>query len=96
MGVSLPLTEVATPSRAEAAVSEVEIPQYRRGAILAVWAAAVVRSVVGPRDSRVDDMSWTARPVRALRSTWGWSVRPEGQIEASGSAGCARGGGRGG
>lgn len=40
MDVSLPLAEGATPVRASAAVSRVEIPQYRRRAILAVWAAA--------------------------------------------------------
>jgi len=42
MDVSLPLTEGATPSRADAAVSKVEIPQYRRRAIFAVWAAAAL------------------------------------------------------
>jgi hypothetical protein len=31
--VSYPLTEAATPSRADAAVSNVKIPQYRRRAI---------------------------------------------------------------
>ena len=41
MDVSLPLTEPAL-SRADAAVSKVEIPQYRRRAILAVWAAAAL------------------------------------------------------
>jgi membrane protease YdiL (CAAX protease family) len=40
MDVSLPLT--ATQPRREAAVSGVEIPQYRRRAIFAVWAAAAV------------------------------------------------------
>ena len=42
MDVSLPLTQGATPSRADAAVSKVEIPQYRRRAIFAVWAAAAL------------------------------------------------------
>jgi CAAX protease family protein len=42
MDVSLPLTEEAVPSRADAAASEVEIPQYRRRAIVAVWAAAAL------------------------------------------------------
>jgi membrane protease YdiL (CAAX protease family) len=42
MDVSLPLTEGVTPSRADAAVSKVEIPQYRRRTILAVWAAAAL------------------------------------------------------
>jgi membrane protease YdiL (CAAX protease family) len=40
MDVSLPLT--GTHSRADAAVSTVEIPQYRRRAIFAVWAAAAL------------------------------------------------------
>jgi membrane protease YdiL (CAAX protease family) len=42
MDVSLPLTEGVTPSRPDAAHSKVEIPQYRRRAILAVWAAAAL------------------------------------------------------
>ena len=42
MDGSLPLTEGATPSRADAVVSTVEIPQYRRRAIVAVWAAAAL------------------------------------------------------
>ena len=39
---SHPLTEGATPGPTDAAVSKVEIPQYRRRAILAVWAAAAL------------------------------------------------------
>jgi CAAX protease family protein len=39
---SLPVTEGASPSRADAAVSEVEIPQYRLRGIFAVWAAAAL------------------------------------------------------
>ena len=42
MDVSLPLPEGATPAHADAAVSKVEIPQYRRRAIFAVWAAAAL------------------------------------------------------
>jgi uncharacterized protein len=42
MDVSLPPTKEATPSRPDAADSKVEIPQYRRRAILAVWAAAAL------------------------------------------------------
>jgi membrane protease YdiL (CAAX protease family) len=42
MDVSLPLTKGATPSRPDAADSKVAIPQYRRRAILAVWAAAAL------------------------------------------------------
>ena len=41
MDTSLPLTDTGTPSRADAD-SEVEIPQYRLPAILAVWAAAAL------------------------------------------------------
>src|SRR5215210_650827 len=39
---SHPLTEGSTPPPGDAAVSKVEIPQYRRRAILAVWAAAAL------------------------------------------------------
>jgi uncharacterized protein len=39
---SHPLTEGSTPGPKDAAVSKVEIPQYRRLAILAVWAAAAL------------------------------------------------------
>jgi uncharacterized protein len=42
MDHSLPLTEGALPSRADAADSKVEIPQYGRRAIFAVWAAAAL------------------------------------------------------
>src|SRR5829696_4427649 len=42
MDNSLPQTEGATPSRADGAISKVEIPQYRRRAIFAVWAAAAL------------------------------------------------------
>jgi membrane protease YdiL (CAAX protease family) len=42
MDVSHPLPEGATPTHADAAVSEVEIPQYRRRAIFAIWAAAAL------------------------------------------------------
>ena len=42
MDVSLPLTERAIPSGADAAVSTVQIPQYGRRAIFAVWAAAAL------------------------------------------------------
>jgi membrane protease YdiL (CAAX protease family) len=42
MDVSLQLAEGATPTRADTAVSKVEIPQYRRRAIFAVWAAAAL------------------------------------------------------
>ena len=36
------LTEGSTPGTKDAAVSNVEIPQYRRLAILAIWAAAAL------------------------------------------------------
>jgi uncharacterized protein len=39
---SHPLTGGSTPGPKDAAVSKVEIPQYRRRAILAVWAAAAL------------------------------------------------------
>jgi uncharacterized protein len=39
---SVPVTEGAIPSRADAAVSKVEIPQYSLLRILAVWAAAAL------------------------------------------------------
>jgi CAAX protease family protein len=42
MSISLPITKVAIPSQAEAAVSEVEIPQYGLRAIFIVWAAAAL------------------------------------------------------
>jgi membrane protease YdiL (CAAX protease family) len=40
MDTALPLTE--TPSRAHSAASTVEIPQYRRRGIFAIWAAAAL------------------------------------------------------
>jgi len=42
LDTSHPLTEGSTPGPKDAAVSKVEIPQYRRRAILAVWAAAAL------------------------------------------------------
>ena len=42
MDVSYPLAEGATAWSADAAHSKVEIPQYTRRAILAVWAAAAL------------------------------------------------------
>jgi uncharacterized protein len=54
MDTSLPLTEAAIPSRAGAAVSEVEIPQYRRRAIFAVWAAAALPMAA---------LAWLVAPV---------------------------------
>ena len=42
MDVSHPLTQASTAAPTDGAVSEVEIPQYRRRAILAIWAAAAL------------------------------------------------------
>jgi uncharacterized protein len=42
MDVSFPLSERAIPSPADAEISKVAIPQYRRRAIFAVWAAAAL------------------------------------------------------
>ena len=42
LDTSHPLTEGSTPGPQDAAVSKLEIPQYRRRAILAVWAAAAL------------------------------------------------------
>src|SRR5918993_2402633 len=42
LDISPPLTEASNPGPRDAAVSKVEIPQYRRWAILAVWAAAAL------------------------------------------------------
>jgi uncharacterized protein len=54
MGVSLPLSERAIPSRADAAVSKVAIPQYRRRAIFAAWAAAALPMAA---------LAWLAAPA---------------------------------
>jgi hypothetical protein len=58
MDVSLPRTEGAIPSQAEAAVSKVEIPQYRLPAILGVWAAAALP---------VGALAWLVAPALADR-----------------------------
>jgi uncharacterized protein len=42
MAVSFPVTEAATPARADAAAATVDIPQLGRRAILAIWAAATL------------------------------------------------------
>src|SRR5919106_6538761 len=55
MNVSLPLTDA--PSRADAAVA-VEIPQYSRRAILAIWAAAALPMAA---------LAWLVTPVLADR-----------------------------
>jgi membrane protease YdiL (CAAX protease family) len=54
MDVSLPLSERAIPSRADAEASKVAIPQYRRRAILAVWAAAALPMAA---------LAWLAAPA---------------------------------
>jgi uncharacterized protein len=58
MDVSLPPTDGAIPSRADAAVSKVEIPQYRQRAILAVWAAAALPMAA---------LAWLVAPALADR-----------------------------
>ena len=55
MSVSFPLTGTATPSHAEAA-SSVDIPQYSKRAILAVWAAAALPMAL---------LAWLVAPVVA-------------------------------
>ena len=58
MSVSHALTTEALPARAEAAVSRVEIPQYRLRAVLAVWAAAALPMAA---------LAWLAAPALADR-----------------------------
>jgi membrane protease YdiL (CAAX protease family) len=58
MDVSLPLTEGATPARADAVVSTDEIPQYSRRAILAVWLAAALPMAA---------LAWLVAPAVANR-----------------------------
>jgi membrane protease YdiL (CAAX protease family) len=54
MAVSFPLSERAIPSIADAEVSRVAIPQYRRRAIFAVWAAAALPMAA---------LAWLVAPV---------------------------------
>ena len=54
MTVSLPLTKEGFPAQAEAAVSEVEIPQYGLRPILAVWMAAALPMAA---------LAWLVAPV---------------------------------
>jgi membrane protease YdiL (CAAX protease family) len=58
--VSHPLTERFTPTAKDAAASKVEIPQYRRRAILAVWAAAALPMAA---------LAWLVAPAVADRLT---------------------------
>jgi len=58
MDVSLPQTEGATPSGPDAAVSKVQIPQYRLPVILAVWAAAALPMAA---------LAWLVAPALADR-----------------------------
>ena len=53
-----PLTERAIPARRDAVVSRVEIPQYRPGGILGVWAAAALPMAA---------LAWVAAPALADR-----------------------------
>ena len=64
MDVSYPL-EAAIPVRADAAVLEVEIPQYRRRAIFAVWAAAALPMAA---------LAWLVAPILADRFAGGGNV----------------------
>jgi uncharacterized protein len=57
---SHPLTEGSTAGPKDAAVSKVEIPQYRRRAILAVWAAAALPMAA---------LAWLLAPAVADRLT---------------------------
>jgi membrane protease YdiL (CAAX protease family) len=58
MDVSIPLTEAGTPSRAGVAVSTVEIPQYRKHGVFAVWAAAALPMAA---------LAWLVAPALADR-----------------------------
>jgi hypothetical protein len=53
-----PMTAGPTPSPKDAAVSKVEIPQYRRRAILAIWAAAALPMAA---------LAWLVAPADADR-----------------------------
>jgi hypothetical protein len=74
MDVSLPLTQAAAPTRADAALSTVEIPQYRRRAIFAVWAAAALPMAA---------LAWLVAPALADR------LRPLGAATGSRTASCS-------
>jgi uncharacterized protein len=65
MDVSLSLTEAATPARADAAASTVDIPQLGRRAILAVWAAAALPMAA---------LAWLVAPVLEDRFSGGGNV----------------------
>jgi uncharacterized protein len=56
MNVSLPLTKTATPAHAAAEESTVDIPQYSRRAIAAIWAAAALPMAA---------LAWLVAPVLA-------------------------------
>ncbi|HEY6666569.1 MAG TPA: CPBP family intramembrane glutamic endopeptidase [Propionibacteriaceae bacterium] len=58
MDVSYPMTQGSTPAPTDATVSKVEIPQYRRWAIFAVWAAAALPMAA---------LAWLVAPVVADR-----------------------------
>jgi membrane protease YdiL (CAAX protease family) len=58
MDAALPLTDEAIPARADAMVSTVEIPQYTRRWILAIWAAAALPMAA---------LAWIAVPTVADR-----------------------------
>jgi uncharacterized protein len=60
MDVSHPLTQASTAAPTDSAVSKVEIPQYRRRAILAIWAAAALPMAA---------LAWLVAPAIADRLT---------------------------
>src|SRR5687768_4133137 len=60
MDVSHPLTQASTAAPTDGAVAKVEIPQYRRRAILAVWAAAALPMAA---------LAWLVAPPVADRLT---------------------------
>src|SRR5215203_2476547 len=60
LDTSHPLTEGSTAGPKDAAVSKVEIPQYRRRTILAIWAAAALPMAA---------LAWLVAPAIAERLT---------------------------
>jgi membrane protease YdiL (CAAX protease family) len=65
MDVSLPLSEGALPSRADAAASSVEIPQYSRRKVFGVWAAAALPMAT---------LAWLVAPAIQDRFSGGGNV----------------------
>jgi len=65
MSISFPVTEAATPVRADVAASAVDIPQLGRRAILAIWAAAALPMAA---------LAWLVAPALADRFAGGGNV----------------------